>query len=275
MALTLNGPLVLAGAGKMGGAMLSGWLKRGLDPARVIVQDPAPPAEVAALLAQNVIKSSPTIDTSATPPAVIIVAVKPQAMEEVFPRLARLAGPQTLVLSIAAGKTLASFERHLPEKSAIVRAMPNTPAAIGRGITVCVANAHVSDEQRALATTLLEAIGEVDWVGDEQLMDAVTAVSGSGPAYVFLLAEALAAAGVRQGLDAELSARLARATVSGAGELLRQSAEPAAQLRHNVTSPGGTTAAALSVLMREGTGLSELLHAAVTAATKRGRELAG
>lgn len=275
MTLSLNGPLVLAGAGKMGGAMLSGWLKRGLDPARVIVQDPAPPAEVAALLAQHVIKSSPTIDTSATPPAVIIVAVKPQAMEDVFPRLARLAGPQTLVLSIAAGKTLASFERHLPANSAVVRAMPNTPAAIGRGITVCVANAHVSTAHRALATTLLEAVGEVGWVGDEQLMDAVTAVSGSGPAYVFLLAEALAAAGVRQGLDAELSARLARATVSGASELLRQSAEPAAQLRQNVTSPGGTTAAALSVLMREGAGLSELLDAAVTAATKRGRELAG
>lgn len=276
MTLTLDGPLLLAGAGKMGGAMLSGWLKRGLDPARVVVQDPGPPAEVAQLLEDNGIASSASVaDALDAVPAVIVVAVKPQAMDSVFPRLASLAGPGTLILSIAAGKTLSGFEKHLSAGAAVVRAMPNTPAAIGRGITVCVANRHVSVGQRMMATSLLEAVGEVGWVEDEALMDAVTAVSGSGPAYVFLLAEALAAAGVAQGLPPELSARLARATVSGSGELLRLSPESAAQLRQNVTSPGGTTAAALSVLMRDGGGLPGLVAEAVTAATKRGRELAG
>jgi pyrroline-5-carboxylate reductase len=273
--LALNGTLVLAGAGKMGGAMLAGWLSQGLDPKRVIVQDPGAPAEVGAVLSRHDITVREAIAFLPAPPAVIVAAVKPQAMDQVFPGLAKLAGPDTLVLSIAAGKTLASFEKHLPAGAAVVRAMPNTPAAIGRGITVCVANANVSDAQRALATSLLEAVGEVGWVADEALMDAVTAVSGSGPAYVFLLAEAMAAAGVRQGLDPELAARLARATVSGAGELLRQSSDNAAQLRQNVTSPGGTTAAALEVLMREGAGVPELMAEAVAAATKRGRELAG
>ena len=275
MTLSLDGPLVLAGAGKMGGAMLAGWLKRGLDPKLVMVQDPGPPPEVAALLERHGIPTHLELPDLPRQPAVIVAAVKPQLMDQVFPRLAARSGPGTLVLSIAAGKTLASFERHLAADRAVVRAMPNTPAAIGRGITVCVANAHVSPSGRALATALLEAVGEVGWVEDEALMDAVTAVSGSGPAYVFLLAEALTVAGVRQGLDPELSARLARATVAGAGELLRQSAESAAQLRTNVTSPGGTTAAALAVLMREGAGMPELLDEAVAAATKRGRELAG
>jgi pyrroline-5-carboxylate reductase len=157
---------------------------------------------------------------------------------------------------------------------AIVRAMPNTPAAIGRGITVGVPNARVTADQRALADTLLRAVGAVEWVDDEGLIDAVTAVSGSGPAYVFLLAESLARAGAAAGLPADLSARLARATVSGAGELLHQSALDAATLRQNVTSPGGTTAAALGVLMAE-SGLDPLLEKAVAAATKRSRELAG
>ncbi|MGD9668052.1 MAG: pyrroline-5-carboxylate reductase [Hyphomicrobiaceae bacterium] len=275
MTLKLDGPLLLAGAGKMGGAMLSGWLKRGLDPMQVVVQDPGPPAEVAQLLHDHGIACSPLSGALPAAPSVIVVAVKPQAMDGVFPNLAKLAGSKTLVLSIAAGKTLHSFERHLGEGAAVVRAMPNTPAAIGRGITVCVANRHASSRQRALATSLLEAVGEVGWVEDEGLMDAVTAVSGSGPAYVFLLAEAMAAAGVAQGLDAELSARLARATVSGAGELLRLSTESASQLRQNVTSPGGTTAAALSVLMGQGAGLPDLMAEAIAAATKRGRELAG
>lgn len=276
MTLTLDGPLLLAGAGKMGGALLSGWLRRGLDPARVVVQDPGPPAEVAQLLTDNgIARSSSVAEALSGAPAVIVFAAKPQAMDAIFPDLARLAGPRTLVLSIAAGKMLSGFEKHLGAGAAVVRAMPNTPAAIGRGITVCVANRHVSNEQRVMATSLLEAVGEVGWVEDETLMDAVTAVSGSGPAYVFLLAEALAAAGVAQGLDPELSAQLARATVSGAGELLRQSEQSAAQLRLNVTSPGGTTAAALSVLMRDDDGLPDLMAQAVVAATKRGRELAG
>ncbi|HRY07415.1 MAG TPA: pyrroline-5-carboxylate reductase [Hyphomicrobiaceae bacterium] len=276
MALSLDGPLVLAGAGKMGGALLAGWLKRGLDPRLVVVQDPGPPGEVAQLLKDNAIQSSTSAANALeVAPAVIVVAVKPQAMEAVFPDLAKLAGPDTLILSIAAGKPLASFEKHLPQGTPVIRAMPNTPAAIGRGITVCVGNAHVMEAQRVLATSLLEAVGEVGWVDEESAMDAVTALSGSGPAYVFLLAEAMAAAGERQGLAPELAARLARATVAGAGELLHLSGESAGQLRQNVTSPGGTTAAALSVLMREGSGFAELMAEAIAAATKRGRELAG
>jgi pyrroline-5-carboxylate reductase len=275
MTLTLKGPLLLAGAGKMGGAMLAGWLERGLDPRSVLVQDPDPPAEIAALLKQHAIPMATSETLRAKPPTVIVVAVKPQVMDTVFPDLARDTAKDTLVLSIAAGKTIAGFEKHLPAGTAVVRAMPNTPAAIGRGITVCVANAHVSAAGRATATSLLEAVGDVGWIDDEALMDAVTAVSGSGPAYVFLLAEALAAAGVKQGLDPALAARLARATVSGAGELLRQSTDTAEQLRWNVTSPGGTTAAALSILMRDKNGLPALMDEAIAAATKRGRELAG
>jgi pyrroline-5-carboxylate reductase len=200
------------------------------------------------------------------------MAVKPQAMDAVLPPLAKLAGPHTLVLSIAAGCRIATFEQHLPKATAVVRAMPNTPAAIGRGISVCVANAHVTPRQKALCDRLLAAVGEVGWIDDESLMDAVTAVSGSGPAYVFLLVEALAEAGVAAGLDASLAMRLARATVSGTGELLHQSRLEPAKLRENVTSPGGTTAAALSVLMAPG-GLGALMKRAVAAAVKRGKEL--
>lgn len=274
MSLKLDGPLVLAGAGKMGGAMLAGWLARGLDPALVIVQDPSPPPEIKAPLERYGIKSAPTPPLLARPPAVLLIAVKPQVMDQVFPPLARLAGPDTLVLSIAAGKTIASFERHLPTGAAVIRAMPNTPAAIGRGITVCCPNARTSGAQKELCGELLSAVGEVAFVDDEALIDPVTAVSGSGPAYVFLLAECLAEAGRQAGLDAELARKLADATVSGAGELLRQSGQDPATLRKNVTSPGGTTAAALAVLMAND-GLQPLLTKAVAAATGRGRELAG
>ena len=275
MTLDLGGKLLLAGAGKMGGAMLAGWLARGLAPSSILVQEPSPAPELVDVLSRHGIAASPQFASLDAPPAVILAAVKPQAMEMVLPDLARLAGPQTLILSIAAGKTIASFERHFGAGAPVVRAMPNTPAAIGRGITVCVANSGATPAQRAMATALLEAVGEVGWVEDEALMDAVTAVSGSGPAYVFLLAEALAAAGRAQGLDPALADRLARATVAGAGELLRQSSESAARLRENVTSPGGTTAAALGVLMRGEGGLPGLMDEAIAAATKRGRELAG
>lgn len=274
MTLTLDGPLVLAGAGKMGGAMLAGWLARGLSPTEVIVQDPGPPAEVRELLGRHAIAWSGALAPLPRAPAVILVAVKPQMMDEVFPALARHAGPGTLVLSIAAGRTIASFETHLPAGTAVIRAMPNTPAAVGRGITVCCPNGGVTAAQRSLATELLSAVGEVAFVDDEALIDPVTAVSGSGPAYVFLLAECLAEAGRQAGLDADLARRLADATVSGAGELLRQSGLDPATLRRNVTSPGGTTAAALSVLMASD-GLQPLMTRAVAAATKRGRELAG
>ncbi len=273
MTIKLDGPLVLAGAGKMGGALLQGWLERGLDPKEVVVQDPAPPADIKSWLQRHGITATEDAAMLGRAPAVIVVAVKPQVMDAVVPGLARLAGPDTLVLSIAAGKTLATFERHLEPGQSVVRSMPNTPAAIGRGMTVCVANRHVTSAQRALADELLSAVGEVGWVEDEALMDAVTAVSGSGPAYVFLLAECLAEAGRAAGLDAALAERLARATVSGSGELLARSDQAPAILRQNVTSPGGTTAAALSVLMSPD-GLQPLMTRAVAAATARGRELA-
>lgn len=273
---TLRTPLVLAGAGKMGGAMLTGWLASGLAPAQVFVQDPGPPPEMSVLLSDHGIASKPTLSVAdlPAPPAVIVVAVKPQIMDDVFPTLAGLAGPDTLVLSIAAGRTIAGFERHLPNGTAVVRTIPNTPAAIGRGITVCVPNAHVTDRQRALTDGLLASIGEVGWVDDEALIDVATAVSGSGPAYVFLLAECLAAAGVEAGLDPQLATRLAEATVSGAGELMHRSESDPATLRENVTSPNGTTYAALQVLMADD-GLRPLMVKAVAAATKRSRELAG
>lgn len=273
MSLQLDGPVLLAGAGKMGAAMLSGWLAQGLDPSQVLIQEPQLSGEAAELVAKHRIRASAAFSSLETPPAVIIAAVKPQVMDQVFPPLAKLAGPNTVVLSIAAGKSIASFEKHLASGSAVVRAMPNTPAAIGRGITGAAANKAVTPAQKAACDALLSAVGGVVWVDDESLIDAVTAVSGSGPAYVFLLAECLAEAGRAAGLDADLAMQLARATVTGSGELMHRSSLPAATLRQNVTSPGGTTAAALSVLMREEGGLKDLMREAVLAAQKRGREL--
>jgi pyrroline-5-carboxylate reductase len=266
-----SGTLLLVGAGKMGGAMLEGWLALGLDPARVTVLEPQPAEELAALAARG-LRLNPARPAPEAP-TVIVVAVKPQTAPEVAPILTRMAGPSTHVVSIMAGRTLQFLEHVLPGK-AIVRAMPNTPAAIGCGIKVAVAAKNVSTAQRAVADALLRATGSVEWVDDESLMDAVTAVSGSGPAYIFLLAEELARAGVEAGLPQELAAKLARETVAGSGELLRRSDAPSETLRQNVTSPGGTTAAALAVLMADD-GLEPLLKRAVAAATHRGRELAG
>jgi pyrroline-5-carboxylate reductase len=203
----------------------------------------------------------------------VVVAVKPQIAPDVLPALAPFVGSATVVVSIMAGRTLRFLTDGLPQ-AALVRAMPNTPAAIGRGITVAVANPRVSPEQRALVDALLSAVGAVEWITDEALMDAVTALSGSGPAYVFLLAEAMAHAGTAAGLPAALAATLARATAAGAGELLHRSPLDPATLRQNVTSPGGTTAAALDVLMAED-GLERLMTEAIAAATKRSRDLAG
>ncbi len=273
MSLKLNGSVVLAGAGKMGAALLAGWLERGLDPASVIIQEPNLGGAALDLAEQQGIKVVGSLGPLTEPPAVIVVAVKPQVMDDVFPTLAKAAGPETVVVSIAAGKTLASFERHLRKGTAVVRAMPNTPAAIGRGITGAVANSHTTAAQKDICESLLGAVGEVVWIPDESLIDAVTAVSGSGPAYVFLLAEALAEAGVAAGLDAATAKQLAQATVSGAGELLHRSNSDAATLRQNVTSPGGTTAAALAVLMHEGGGLKALMPRAVLAEQKHDREL--
>ncbi len=273
MTLPLTGSLVLLGAGNMGGALLKGWLAGGLDPQLVVALDPAPPEPMRALLATHGITCHATAPKLPAPPEVIVLAVKPQIMDEVVPPVAKLAGPATVVLSVAAGRTVASLERHFSPGTAIVRSIPNTPASVGRGITAVFANRTVSPTQRALCDRLLAAVGQVAWVNEERLIDAATAVSGSGPAYVFLMAECLAEAGHAAGLPADVAMQLARATVAGAGELLHQSELDAATLRKNVTSPKGTTAAALDVLMAAD-GLQPLLTRAVAAAEKRARELA-
>lgn len=265
-------PLVLVGAGKMGGAMLAGWLDRGLAPADVVVIDPKPSDELVAFLAARGIAHA-----ASAPPGliarVLLVAVKPQVLDAVLPPLRSLVGPATVAVSVVAGKTIAAFEAGLGVR-AVVRTIPNTPAQVGRGITAAVANAAVTEADRALVSALLGAIGRVEWVDDESLIDLVTAVSGSGPAYVFHMVEALAAAGAAAGLDPGLAARLARATIEGAGELLWQSPESPETLRKNVTSPAGTTAAGLAVLMADD-GLTRLLTGTVAAAAQRSKELAG
>ena len=261
--------IVLAGAGKMGGAMLAGWLARGLAPKKVVVIEPHPSDEIRALLTKGIRLNPTAKDIGAA--ATLVVALKPQSFREAGPAIKPFAGPATLVVSIMVGTTIASIEQICG--GSVVRAMPNTPAAIGRGITVAVAANNVSADQRAVADALLRATGSVEWVDDESLMDAVTAVSGSGPAYVFLLAEELARAGVEAGLPPDLATKLARETVAGSGELLHRSELASATLRQNVTSPGGTTAAALEVLMAKD-GMQPLLTRAVAAATRRSKELA-
>jgi pyrroline-5-carboxylate reductase len=264
------GSLLLVGAGKMGSAMLDGWIARGLAPKRIAVLEPQPGKAIKARAGRG-LALNPKGKVAAA--AAVVIAVKPQTAPEAVPPLARYVGKNTLVLSIMAGRTIGFLEKALPG-AAIVRAMPNTPAAIGRGITVACPNGKVSARQRKLASDLLAAIGTVEWASNETLMDAVTAVSGSGPAYVFLLAEAMTKAGIAAGLPADLAATLARETVAGSGELLHRSPLDAATLRQNVTSPGGTTAAALAVLTGPA-GFDELLTKAIAAATRRGRELAG
>jgi len=266
-----DGDVVLIGAGKMGGALLEGWVGLGIDPARIAIIEPQPAAPIAALGARG-LRINP--DPASLRPAAIVIAVKPQVAPQIMPDVAALMAPSTVAVSIMAGRTIAFLAGALPQGAAVVRAMPNTPAAIARGITVAVPNAAVSPAQRRLTDALLAATGAVEWIDDEALMDAVTAVSGSGPAYVFLLAESLARAGEKAGLPAGLAARLARATVAGSGELLHRASVEAAVLRQNVTSPGGTTAAALDVLMAPD-GLDPLMERAIAAATRRGRELAG
>jgi len=265
--------LLLVGCGKMGGAMLRGWLARGLVARNAVVVEPSP-AALGDLAGRGIIHAG-TPDAIAVEFAadVVVLAVKPQFMDEAIDHYARFARPETLILSIAAGKTIAYFRRHLGADAAVVRAMPNTPAAIGRGISVAVADGAVAPAQRELAETLLSACGEVAWVDDEDLLNPVTAVSGGGPAYVFLLMEVLAEAGRKAGLPAELAMRLARVTVSGAGELARLSAESAAELRQNVTSPKGTTLEAIKVLTAAD-GIQALFDRAIAAAAQRSRELA-
>ena len=267
-------PLLLVGGGKMGEALLDGWLRQGLGRDAVQVVEPDVGRRELVAGAHGVVAVSRPENLPAAPaPGVLLLGVKPQAMDAVLRAYATRVAPDTLVLSIAAGKPIALLERTVGEGLGVVRAMPNTPAAVGRGVSVLCANASATETQRELAERLMAAVGAVHWIEDEDLMHAVTAVSGSGPAYVFHLIEALAEAGSRAGLPEPLAMELARGTVAGAGELARRSEETAAQLRANVTSPGGTTAAALQVLMAED-GLELLMARAVAAAALRSRELA-
>ncbi len=263
--------LLLVGCGKMGSALLRGWLAHGMLSRAVIVEPSA----------QDIPKD-PHIhvinDATAIPsdfkPDVIVFAVKPQILGDVIGHYVCYASPKTLFLSIAAGKTIGFFEKHLGASAKIVRAMPNTPASIHAGITAACANSHITSEDRHKINHLLQAVGDVVWVDDEKLMNAVTALSGSGPAYVFLLIEAMTRAGAKTGLPAELAGKLARATVYGSGLLARKEPGTSAEtLRQNVTSPGGTTAAALGVLMRDKDGMQKLFDEAIAAATHRGQEL--
>ena len=264
-----NRGLVLLGCGKMGSAMLAGWLDQGLPASSVWVIDPKPSDWVSGLDGLHLNTDLPD------DPAIVLVAVKPQMMGAALPVLAALGNGATLFLSVAAGTPISAYEAVLGDRTPIIRAMPNTPAAVGKGITALIGNARITEPQMAQAEALLSAVGQTVRLEDESQMDAVTGVSGSGPAYVFHLIETMAAAGVAQGLPADLAMRLARATVAGAGALAEQADEDPAQLRINVTSPQGTTAAALAVLMDPQTGFPPLLKRAIAAAADRSRELAG
>ena len=282
--MDIGGPLLLVGCGKMGGALLGGWLERGVEAASITVIEPLTQSAARFETAGVSLVSDSAALSADYAPAVVVFAVKPQQMDAVMPGHARFARAGTVFLSIAAGKTIAYFQGHLggpgyaegsaeASEAAVVRAMPNLPASIGRGMTVLCANPRVTPAQRETCAALLEAVGEVAWVEEESLLDPVTAVSGGGPAYVFLLIECLAQAGVEAGLPEDLAMRLARATVAGAGELVHRAAEPASTLRENVSSPGGTTLEALKVLMAPD-GLQPLLNRAIAEATRRSRELA-
>ncbi len=275
MSPTLKGASVaLIGAGNMGLAMLEGWAKEGLSGQDVVVVEPNPSQRLSDLCTLKGFALTAKPGAGAARDAVIL-AIKPQMLEAGAEAAAPFVGPGSIVISILAGKRIDDLSARLPAAKAIVRAMPNTPAAIGRGMTGAFANTETTEPQRALADALLKAAGQVEWVESEALIDAVTAVSGSGPAYVFYLVESLAAAGVAAGLPEALAGRLARATVEGAGELLHRQPETSAEtLRQRVTSPGGTTAAALGVLMGED-GLAPLMARAVAAARKRAEELSG
>lgn len=266
--MSANERIVLIGFGNMGQALVRGWLAKGRNAGSIEIVD----ASAAARAVAAQLGVAARADVAAARAAVVVLAVKPNQLADVLPQCVALAHHGAVVLSIAAGKTLADIERALGQGAAVVRAMPNTPAAIGRGISALVANQGVSDAQRALCGELLAAVGAVAWLADERHMDAVTAISGSGPAYVFLLVECLEHAAIELGLDAELARTLALATVAGAGTYAAEAGEPPAELRRRVTSPNGTTQAALEVLMGEG-GMRELLARAAAAAARRSHEL--
>lgn len=270
MSFSKERPFLLVGAGKMGGAMLSGWMAEGVDPSAVTVCDPRLSEEMDALLKKYGIRHVAAVpaDLSA---AIVLIAVKPQMMDQVLPGLKTAVAADTLVLSVAAGTTVAKFQSVFGDVP-ICRCMPNTPAMVKRGITAVYPTSLVSEAQKADVTRLLSAVGKVVWLDSEDQIDLVTGVSGSGPAYVFYLAEALSEAGKAAGLPDELAEQLAVATVCGAGELMHQSGEHPSVLRQNVTSPNGTTAAALEVLMGA-EGIQPLMTAAVAAAVRRAKEL--
>jgi len=263
--------LFLLGCGKMGGAMLEGWLAAGLSPAAIHIHDPAPSARLTELASNGLHLNAPPPPT----PALCLVAVKPQIMGDALPQIARFGGGGTVVLSVAAGTPISAFEAVFSPATPIVRAMPNTPAAIGKGITAIVGNAAAGGEDLALAEAVLSTIGETVRLDDEDQIDAVTALSGSGPAYVFHMIECLATAGTAEGLPPALAMQLAKATVSGAGQLAVVSDVTPEQLRINVTSPKGTTEAGLSVLMEQDNGLPTLVQKTVAAAAARSRALRG
>ena len=267
----LSRPLVLVGCGKMGQAMLDGWLTSGIAPAGVMIVDPMAGDALEALDGVSVVADASDLPDDLNP-EIVVLAVKPQQMDAALESYKRFAKPDCLFVSIAAGKTIAYFEAALGAEAAIVRSMPNTPAAIGQGITVACPNANASAAQAQMAEALLRAVGEAVAVSDEGMLDAVTALSGGGPAYTFLLIETMAKAGVAAGLPEDLSAQLALQTVAGAGQLALRSDEAPAKLRENVTSPGGTTLEALKVLMAED-GLPPLMTRAIAAATARSEEL--
>ncbi len=269
----MSGSLLIVGCGKMGSALLDGWLDQGRPPSSIHIVEPTEELAIGLRARQTNVYSNFNELPQELAPSVVLFAVKPQVMEEVVPPYKTFKSSQTVFVSIAAGKTVGFFEELLGRDTAIIRTMPNTPAAVGRGITVAFANNLVNIEQKNQCQTLLEAVGQVAWIKDEAHMDGVVAVSGSGPAYVFYLTETLAAAGVKAGLPEDLAKKLARATVSGAGELQFQSTEEVSTLRQNVTSPGGTTAAALDVLMAKN-GLQPVMDRAIAAAAKRSKELA-
>ena len=269
----LKGPLLLMGCGRMGGALLEGWLARGVAPEQVHIVEPAEGARDALQDKGVQLYASGDDLSEDLNPAIVLMAVKPQMMDQIIAPVARVLGPDSVILSIAAGTTIAYFEKRFGADRPVVRVMPNTPAAVGRGVSVLVANANVPDSVRSLCADLMSAVGETAWVEDEDLINAVTAVSGGGPAYVFYLIECLAKAGVAAGLPEDLSMQIARATVAGSGELVHQSDQPAGALREAVCSPGGTTLEAIKVLSEED-GLEPLMARAIDAATRRSRELA-
>jgi len=274
MTTEFKGKLLLVGAGNLGGALLRGWIDSGIEPGQIVVQDPGPPDPMVELMQAHKVECvARALDHNHEDFSAVVVAVKPQIMDAVLPDVKPFAGPSTVFLSVAAGKTIEYFQTGLGNEAIIVRTIPNTPAAIGRGITAAYASSRVSHVQKRQCDQLLQAIGEVVWVDDEALIDAATGVSGSGPAYVFYLTECLAQAGVAAGLPDDIALKLARATLCGAGELMHQSTLEPGELRQNVTSPNGTTAAALEVL-RDSGELADLMTRAVAAAVKRSRELA-